>query len=159
MNNVKFLLSVSIGILAYVLIVIFAGPDGLWAYNQLGEQKNILSINVEKIQKINDNLYLDHKALENDVGMITSRARNLGFIYEGEKLIKINGIAENNVSVYDTGSVVKLGEISYVSEDICKLLGLACFLMSLTIFCLVDLKSKNRLKTVAVATSVFSDYK
>ena len=56
MNYVKFLLSISIGILVYVLVATFAGPDGIWAYNQLSEQKNVLSTNVEKVQKINENV-------------------------------------------------------------------------------------------------------
>ena len=117
MNNVKFLLSIFIGIFAYVIISIFAGPDGIWAYKQLNNQKNILSTNVEKIQKINDTLTLDYKALEDDVGFISSRARSLGFIYEGEKLVKIQGISDNEMSVYDTGSFVVLEDISYVSEN------------------------------------------
>lgn len=159
MNYVKFLLSISIGILVYVLVATFAGPDGIWAYNQLSEQKNVLSTNVEKVQKINDTLILDHRALENDVGIITSKARNLGFIYEGEKLVKISGISEKGVSVYDTGSIVKLEEISFISEQSCKILGFVCFLLSLTIFSLTGLKAKNRLKPMAVASSVFTQYK
>ena len=159
MNYVKFLLSISIGILVYVLVATFAGPDGIWAYNQLSEQKNVLSTNIEKVQKINDTLILDHRALENDVGIITSKARNLGFIYEGEKLVKISGISEKGVSVYDTGSIVKLEEISFISEQSCKILGFVCFLLSLTIFSLTGLKSKNRLKPMAVASSVFTQYK
>lgn len=158
MNYVKFLLSISIGILAYVLVTIFAGPDGIWAYNQLSEQKNVLSSNVDKVQKINDALVLDHRALENDVGIITSKARNLGFIYEGEKLVKISGISEKGVSVYDTGSIIKLDEISFVSEQSCKILGFICFLLSFTIFSLTGIKSRNRLKPMAVASSVFSQY-
>ena len=104
-------------------------------------------------------MILDHRALENDVGIITSKARNLGFIYEGEKLVKISGISEKGVSVYDTGSIVKLEEISFISEQSCKILGFVCFLLSLTIFSLTGLKSKNRLKPMAVASSVFTQYK
>ncbi len=159
MNNVKYLLSVFIGIFVYVAAVVFAGPDGIWAYNQLSEQKNVLATNVEKVQKINDTLNLDYRALQNDVGMITSRARNLGFIYDGEKLIKIKGFSENSFSVYDTGSMISLGEISFLSEKNCKILGFLCFLLSLSIFALLSLKSKNPINSVAIATSVFTDYK
>lgn len=159
MNNVKFLLSIFIGIFAYVIISIFAGPDGIWAYKQLNNQKNILSTNVEKIQKINDTLTLDYKALEDDVGFISSRARSLGFIYEGEKLVKIQGISDNEMSVYDTGSFVVLEDISYVSEKLCKILGVLCFGLSFSILGLIDLKSKNRVNSIMVATTVFNDCK
>ena len=117
MNYVKFLLSISIGILVYVLVATFAGPDGIWAYNQLSEQKNVLSTNVEKVQKINDTLILDHRALENDVGIITSKARNLGFIYEGEKLVKISGIStvvpQKEINIYD--------EVQYYENSVKKI--------------------------------------
>lgn len=159
MNNVKFLLSILVGIFAYVMISIFAGPDGIWAYNQLANQKNILSTNVDRITKINDTLNLDYIALENDVGIITSKARNLGFIYDGESLVKINGISDNSASFYNTGSIVSLEKISYVSEKNCKIIGLICFVLSISIFGLIDLKSRKSIRPVTVTASVFPEYK
>lgn len=157
MNNVKFLTSISIGIFVYVLVSIFAGPDGIWAYNQLNYQKNILSTNVEKITKINDTLNLDYLALENDVGIITSKARSLGFIYEGEKLIKINGISDQGKSFYDTGSIISLEEITFLPEKSCKIICLMGFILSFIIFLLVDLKIKSKNKPVTVSNSVFTE--
>lgn len=159
MNNIKFLTSISIGILAYVLISIFAGTDGIWAYNQLNLQKNILSTNVDRITKINDTLILDQIALENDVGIITSKARELGFIYEGEKLIKINGISNNEKSFYDTGAAIVLEDISCVSEQSCKLIGFICFILSLLIMNLVEYKMKGSVRAVTMTASVFVDIK
>ena len=159
MNNFKFLLSICVGMLFYVLISVFAGRDGVWAYNQLSEHKNVLSLNLEKVRKINETLKLDYVALDRDVGIITSRARELGYIYEGENLVKINGLQNEEASVYDTGAFVQMIEISYVSEKTCKLIGLIGFLLTLTLSFLTSVKkySKNRLRVVSVATSIFDE--
>ena len=91
-----------------------------------------------------------------DIPMQRIACREYAASHPDWKIIK--EISEKGVSVYDTGSIIKLDEISFVSEQSCKILGFICFLLSFTIFSLTGIKSRNRLKPMAVASSVFSQY-
>ena len=68
-------------------------------------------------------------------------------------------VSDNSASFYNTGSIVSLEKISYVSEKNCKIIGLICFVLSISIFCLIDLKSRKSIRPVTVTASVFPEYK
>lgn len=147
MTRIKFMISVCIGTLVYILISIIAGRNGIYAYNQLYEQKMRLTSNVAQLQKVNDVLSSECNALRTDRSIIESYARNLGFAYEGEKMIKITGIGIAEHIVYDTGTVVRIEDISFVPEYICKIAGLAGFVISMIIMLFMSLNSERN-KTV-----------
>lgn len=144
MTRIKFLLSILIGMAVYVVVSLIGGQNGAWAYNQLNEQKMKIASNVVAVQKLNDELKLELTALENDYAIIASRARNLGYIYDNEKIVKITGISDKEQSVYNTGIIVKRNSISFVPERSCKIIGLVCFILCLLIFLLTDVKQKRR---------------
>lgn len=147
MTRIKFMISVCIGTLVYIIISIIAGRNGIYAYNQLYEQKMRLTSNVAQLQKVNDVLSSECNALRTDRSIIESYARNLGFAYEGEKMIKITGIGIAEHIVYDTGTVVRIEDISFVPEYICKIAGLAGFVISMIIMLFTSLNSERN-KTV-----------
>ena len=147
MTRIKFMISVCIGTFIYILLSITAGRNGIYAYNQLYEQKMKLTANVAQLQKVNDLLSSERDALLTDRSIIESYARNLGFSYDGEKIIKITGIGITEHNVYDTGTVVKIEDISFIPEYICKISGLAGFVISMIIMLIVSLSSERK-KTV-----------
>ena len=147
MTRIKFMVSVCIGTFIYILLSITAGRNGIYAYNQLYEQKMRLTANVAQLQKVNDLLSSECNALRTDRSIIESYARNLGFSYEGEKIIKITGMGITENNVYDTGTVVRIEDISFVPEYICKISGLAGFVISMLIMMVVSLCSMRK-KTV-----------
>ena len=147
MTRIKFMISVCIGTFIYILLSITAGRNGIYAYNQLYEQKMKLTANVAQLQKVNDLLSSERDALLTDRSIIESYARNLGFSYDGEKIIKITGIGITEHNVYDTGTVVKIEDISFIPEYICKISGLAGFVISMIILLIVSLSSERK-KTV-----------
>ncbi|MBR6084308.1 MAG: septum formation initiator family protein, partial [Spirochaetales bacterium] len=59
MTRCRFLIAACIGTFFYVLLSFIGGRDGLWATDQMLEQKRILSANAASIQKTYDELYLE----------------------------------------------------------------------------------------------------
>ncbi len=144
MTRIKFMISVCIGTFIYILLSITAGRNGFYAYNQLYEQKLRLTSNVASLQKVNDQLSAEYDALKTDRAIIESYARNLGFSYENEKIIKISGIGILEHNVYDTGTVINVEEISFLPESICKIAGLTGFCISMIIMFVVAMKSEKK---------------
>lgn len=140
------------GTLIYVLVSFFGGQDGLWATSQIRQQKMLLSAHTQEIQKIHDKLYLEHTALEKDADMIKAYARKLGYVSEGEKLVKITGLSNNFADVYDTGSVKKSVQPVFVPEWFCKMFGLICGGFLFLIFLLKDLQLSVRERNKRKAT-------
>ena len=145
MTRIKFMISVCVGTFIYILLSIIAGRNGFYAYNQLYEQKLRLTANVSSLMKVNEQLQSEYDALKTDRSIIESYARSLGFSYEGERIIKITGIGISEHNVYDTGTVVKIEDVSFVPEYICKISGLAGFCVSMILMLVFSWRSdKNK---------------
>lgn len=144
MRKNTILFSISIGTLVYVLISLFCGQNGLWAESQLAVQKMNLCNNIAEIQKINDELSLEYIALIQDNEVISAHARRLGFVKEGERIVKISGIPPKTQKAYSVGKFYKIEQIQYVPEHICKILGFSVSFLSFLIGCLVILSKKNQ---------------
>lgn len=77
MVKLRLLVAVFVGTLFYTLISVAGGRDGLWATSQMQEQKQTLSAHTAKIEKTNGELSLEKIALEKDLDVIASYAKNL----------------------------------------------------------------------------------
>ena len=141
MTRFRFISSVFIGTLFYVLLSITFGREGFYVTRQLQKQKELLVQNTEKIQNITENLQLEKIAMESDKDLIASYARKLGLIRPGEKLVKINGLSIHESQIYDAGTVLHCQKVSYVPEWICKVTGLIAFVVSYVLFILYDIKT------------------
>ena len=70
MKRFRILSAALTGTFVYVFISVFAGRDGLLAERQQREQKRILAVRTESIQKTNNSLKLECTALQNDKEVI-----------------------------------------------------------------------------------------
>ena len=104
------------GTAVYVLVSFTCGTDGIWANEQLREQKRILSAQADEIQKINDSLVLEYTALEKDPDVIAGFAHRLGYVRSGETLVKINGIISRDEYHFETGTPKKYEEPNSLPE-------------------------------------------
>lgn len=138
MTRFRFLAAASIGTLFYVLVSMFAGRDGIWAFDQLLEQKRILSANAASIEKTYEELSLEKVALQKDMDVIAAYARKLGYVKEGEKLVKINGLTVRETQIFDAGTPVKHEEAKFIPEMYCKGVGLAVFALVYSVLLLFD---------------------
>ncbi len=127
MSRFRFLTAAFAGTFAYVLFSVFAGPEGIFAVRQLEEQKELLYDNLLEIQNQITEQPIRLTALTADSDGIAAYAKKLGYVSEGEKLIKLSGFTESNDYTLETGVPKKMGTIRFVPDWICKLTGLLMF--------------------------------
>lgn len=120
MVKVKYLFSLLAGTCVYVLLSITCGQNGIWAQRQLEDQKRIISAHAQEIQKKNDELHLEKTAMRDDMDVVAAYARKLGYVFEGEKLVKIKGLGVSDSLMYDMGTVLKSTPVASVGEWFCK---------------------------------------
>lgn len=143
MTRIKFMIALCVGTLIYTGMSLIVGRNGIMAYRQLYEQNEKLILKTQELQNTCDKLKLDYSELQSDRARLEAQARKLGYIYDGEKIIMIHGIAEKQPDMYDTGTVIRLSEITFISEKTCKIMGLAFFAITLMFFIVFDLKKKR----------------
>ncbi|MBQ0052701.1 MAG: septum formation initiator family protein [Treponema sp.] len=139
----RFLAACLAGTAIYVLVSFTCGRDGIWADGQLMEQKRILSTRADEIQKINDGLYLEFTALEKDPDVIAGFARKMGYVRDGEKIVKINGLVSTDEYHFETGTPVKYIEPYYLPEWFCKLSGVLMFFVAYLYMSLKDFRNRD----------------
>ena len=128
MKKFRVLSAALAGTFIYVFVSVFAGRDGFLAERQQREQKRILAVRTESIQKTNDSLRLECTALLNDMEVIEGLAKKLGYVSDGDKIVKINGLSLEQERLYDAGTPLKASEPEYLPEWVSKILGVAAFL-------------------------------
>ena len=143
MNRAKYLAAVFFGTFVYVLLSITFGQNSLHCFNQMEEQKRLISRQTSEIQNINSELSLELTALQNDRAVIASYAHKLDYVSDGEKLVKITGLRPSQTTLYDTGTVLRHEEPVFLPERVCKIAGLAFALMFFIIFLLYDVSKGN----------------
>lgn len=139
----KFLAAALAGTIVYVLVSFTCGKDGLWADEQLREQKRILSARADEIQKINDSLSLEFTALEKDPDVIAGFARKMGYVRDGEKIVKINGLVPIDEYHFETGTPIKYIAPYALPEWFCKVSGIMMFFVAYLYISLKDYKNKE----------------
>ena len=138
MKRCRLLFSACIGTLFYVLVAILGGRDGIWATRQLQEQRRMLSSHLSGIEKTNEELNIQKVTLQEDMDVISAYARKLGYISEGEKLVKVSGLPNRETRIFDPGNVVFHTESKYLPEWLCKAVGLIFFALTYIILVLFD---------------------
>ncbi len=138
MNRCRLLYAAFFGVIFYVLVSMLCGSDGIWARNQMLDQKRQLSAHTAEIEKINEDLTMEKIALLNDMDVVAGYARKLGYIYEGEKLVKITGLPEREARIYDAGLVLKHKKVQSMPEWFCKSVGLVIGVLVYIILFLID---------------------
>lgn len=141
MKRFRILSAALTGTFVYVFISVFAGRDGFLAERQQREQKRILAVRTESIQKTNNSLKLECTALQNDKEVIEGLAKKLGYVSDGDKIVKINGLSFEPEKIYDAGTPVKAREPEYLPEWVSKVLGIAAFLTVCLYSLYQDIKS------------------
>lgn len=137
----RFLVAAAAGTFFYVLISFMGGRDGLLAYKQQLEQKRILSTRTESLQKTHDSLSLECTALENDNAVIQGLAKKLGYVSDGDKIVKINGLYFSDGAVYTCGTPIRAAEPQYLPEWVGKSVGVIVFLFLYLFMIAQDIKA------------------
>ncbi len=128
MNVFKILFSASCALLVYITISVVCGQDGILAYNQLEEHKIVLAQNYSELSDMNSQLLIDTQSLKEDKTVLSAYAKKMGFVNDGEVLVKISGVADTPVFVYNAGSKVLRPQIMFVPDQLAKIIGIVIFI-------------------------------
>lgn len=127
----KILLAALVGSFVYTLLSSVAGLNGVYAYEQLEKQRKQIALKTNEIENINNELNLEYLSLLKDKDVIASYARGLGYINDGEKILKINGLKPYQKTLWDIGTASKREPCKHISESTCKITGLVFFVLTL----------------------------
>jgi cell division protein FtsB len=143
MLKIKVLVAFCLGTAVYVFVSLFGGQDGVWAARQLAEQRQQINARTNTIITINNELSIKYTALKQDPDIIAAYARNLGYVSNSEKLVKINGLLPRGQVMYDPGVVLKRDKIAFFPEWVCKLSGVIVGALAFVFFVLLNGSSKS----------------
>lgn len=140
MKCAKYLVVPFVGTLIYVLLCLGFGQNSISSFKNLEEQKRIISKQKAEIQNINSELLMEYKALKDDYTVIEAYARKLGYVSEGEKIIKVKGLKTLSSNLFDAGTIIRHQEVHFLSESFCKASAIIVASLFLLIMILVDVK-------------------
>ena len=143
MKRAKYLFTIFSATLAYVLVSITVGQNSIRCFNQMEEQRRIISKQTDDIQNINSELQLELTALQFDKAVIAAYARRLDYVSDDEKLVKITGLKPAQTALYDTVTVIRHEEPDFLPEKYCKMIGLLFGMMTFIILFLYDVNVGN----------------
>jgi len=143
MKRAKYIFTIFCGTLVYVLLSLTVGQNSIKCFNQMEEQKRLLSKQTSSIQNINSELQLELTALQNDKDVIVAYARKLDYVSNDEKLVKITGLKPAQTTLYDTGTVLRHEEPGFLEEKYCKMIAIVFSFMFTVILVLYDVNNGN----------------
>lgn len=118
----------------YSMLSYSVGPRGLWPMTQLLRQKTRFSANLELLYTINQDMDARLQNLSADPDTISVYAHELGYIAEGEQLIKLAGFSGGIDRNLAAGNVISEKKPDFVPEWICKSLGIISGLLAFFLF-------------------------
>lgn len=124
MSHIKIVLPFFVGTFVYSLIGLLAGPKGILPMRELELERSRVRANLEVLSETHDSLETSLNNLSSDADTITVYAHELGYVREGERLIRLAGFSGGIDRKLVPGTIVTARSPSSLSEWICKLAGL-----------------------------------
>jgi len=124
MKCFKVVLPIFIGTLIYSVLSISVGPRGLWPMSQLDQQKTKIESNLSALYLLNEDLDARFNNLSADPDTISVYAHELGYVANGEKLIKLAGFSGGIDRNFESGTALQIKKPDFLPEWICKFFGL-----------------------------------
>lgn len=143
MKCFKIIFPIFIGTLVYSILTFCVGPRGLWPMEQLEKQKIRISSNLDVLYTINQNLDSHLQNLSANPDTISVYAHELGYVAEGEQLIKLAGFSGGIDRKLVAGNTVFKEKPKFLSEWICKMLGLISGILVFFLFPMFFLENKH----------------
>lgn len=134
MKRYKIVLPVFIGTLVYGILSFSVGPRGLLPMSRLAEQKTRIVGNLDSLYLIKEDLNARMQNLSADPDTISVYAHELGFVAEGERLVKLAGFTGGIDRNLAAGNPVTPVRPEFLPEWICKTFGIITGLLSFFLF-------------------------
>ncbi len=150
MSHLKIVLPFFVGTFVYSLFGLLAGPKGILPMRELEMERTRVRANLEALSETHDGLETALNNLSSDADTISVYAHELGYVREGERLIKLAGFSGGIDRKLVPGTVVTARIPSSLPEWICKLAGLVFGVLTYTLIAW-RFPSERKERSVAVA--------
>lgn len=107
-------------VMVYSFLSIFLGPKGFFALQQLKQQRDTLVHHVQMLSETGEHLNIKIANLASDPDTIAVHAHELGYVHQGEGLIKLlhfSGLGEQRDNA---GEVYAIQQPQSLSDTLCK---------------------------------------
>ena len=142
----KILLAVFATVLCYTVLTCIYGKKGFFSQKALQEQILAMKEHIAELEK--KDLKLSNKVLNlsYDYDTITAYANELGYIKDGQIMIKLQDLQGNENHDFNPGQYLTLPEITYMSDAVIKSIALSVGIIVLLIEMLLASKKQNETK-------------
>lgn len=110
---------------------------------QLEREKTTVSANLGKLYELRDDLKSKLDNLSADPDTISIYAHELGYVYEGERLIRLAGFSGGIDRNLVPGTVLRMKAPGFLPEWICKLSGVCAGLLAFFLFARLTRKYRD----------------
>ncbi len=146
MKRYQIILPIFIGTLMYSLLSFCLGPRGIWPMRQLLEEKSKIARNLETLYTINQDLDAHLQNLSADPDTISIYAHELGYVAEGERLIKLAGFSGGIDRNLKAGIAIDEQKPGFLPEWLCKAFGLLSGILVFSLYLYFFIEKKHDYK-------------
>jgi len=133
MDTKKFFTALCACLITYAVLSALFGQSGLLAMNELRQERDRLSINMEKLRAINSELKDTLDALRSDTDTLTVQARQIGYATQGERFLRIEGLAPGARKPAPVGDLLSIRSPSFIPDIILRIVSLLIGIIVLTL--------------------------
>ena len=121
----KIITPIFIFALVYSLLVIFFGPRGLFAVQQLKRQRDSLIQHVQLLSDMGENSNIRIANLSSDPQTIAVYAHDLGYVHKGERLIKLMNFSGAPEYTDNAGVLYLIEPPRFLPDAVCKTIAIS----------------------------------
>jgi len=135
MDTKKVFTALCASLITYAVSSAIIGQTGFLAKKELEQERERLTLNMEKLRGINSELKETLDALRSDIDIIALQARELGYAPEDERFLRIEGMAPVARKAAPVGDLLSIRTPSFIPDLILRIVailtGISVFVISM----------------------------
>jgi len=144
---ISIIFPIFVAISAYSALTFFFGESGVYSQKKLEDERNNVINNIKDIKRKGVELDVLIKNLTSDEETIKIFAHDLGYVAEGETILKLPSFKPDVLSDINYGTALEIHRSSFISDSLCKkfatLMGLIAFIIEILIARSYDYKEER----------------
>ena len=136
------LYSAYLGMIIYSILNCFYSSSGFYEYQQLKVFEKQLSRNIEELEGLNEELATELERLRTSDELVTLKARELGYIRDGEIIVKTSWNKEKK-NFYSVGRLLKKNSLHKDRKPVFRTVSIMLMLTSFIFFSFLSNKSNH----------------